>query len=59
MNATIENGILTIKMPVNSSPTPSTSGKTLLVATSHGIMATTAQVNGKPVKISVNAMIDR
>lgn len=40
-------------------PTPSTSGKTLVVATTHGNMATTAQVNGKPLTIGVNAYIKR
>ena len=38
-------------------PRPSASGKTLVVASSHGNMATTATVDGKPVIIGVNAYI--
>jgi hypothetical protein len=40
-------------------PQPSASGKTLVVATTHGNMATTAQIGGKPVTIGVNAYIKR
>ncbi len=38
-------------------PTPSTSGKTLIVATTHGNQPTDATVNGKPVIVGVNAYI--
>jgi len=58
MEAKIENGILTIKLPVQE-PRPSATGKTLVVATSGGKQSTTAQVNGKPVTIGVNAYIRR
>lgn len=46
--------VLTLDLTV---PTPSKSGKTLVVASSHGNVATTAQVNGKPVVVGVNAYI--
>lgn len=38
-------------------PTPSASGKTLVVATTHGNQPTDATVNGKPVIVGVNAYI--
>ena len=56
MNATIKDGILTITIPVQA-PTPSKSGKTLVVATTNGNKPTTAQVNGHPVVIGLNAYI--
>jgi len=40
-------------------PAPSSSGKTLVVASTHGNTVTTAQVNGKPVTIGLNAYIKR
>jgi len=38
-------------------PTPSASGKTLVVASSHGNQASTATVNGKPIIVGFNAYI--
>jgi hypothetical protein len=38
-------------------PTPSASGKTLVVASTHGNTVTTAMVDGKPVTIGLNAYI--
>ena len=38
-------------------PTPSASGKTLVVASSRGNMATTATVDGKPVIVGLNCYI--
>ena len=38
-------------------PTRSASGKTLVVASTHGNTVTTAEVNGKPVTIGLNAYI--
>ena len=58
MNAKIENGNLVITIPVQK-PTPSASGKTMVVASSHGNQATTALVDGKPVIIGLNAYIKR
>ena len=34
-------------------PTPSASGKTLVVATTHGNVPTDIQINGKPVIVGV------
>ena len=38
-------------------PTPSTSGKTLVVASTRGNVVTTATVDGNPVIIGLNAYI--
>ena len=40
-------------------PTPSASGKTMVVASSHGNMATTAVVDGKPVIVGLNCYIKK
>lgn len=47
---------LTIVLPLQP-PTPSASGKTLVVASTRGNIPTTALINGKPVTIGVNAYI--
>lgn len=56
MKATIENGELVLRVPM-STPTRSASGKTLVVASSHGNQPTSAQVEGKPVIVGFNAYI--
>ncbi len=38
-------------------PTPSSSGKTLVVASTHGNTVTQVMINGKPVTIGLNAYI--
>ncbi len=57
MNAEIKNGNLIITIPLNATPAPSASGKTLVVASSHGNQTTNVQVQGKPVVIGLNAYI--
>jgi hypothetical protein len=59
MRATIENGELVIRLPLNKSPVPSTSGKSLVIASTHGNQKTDAVVNGQHVVIGVNAYIAR
>ena len=56
MTATIEGNELVIRLTLQP-PAPSASGKTLVVASSHGNQATTATVQGQPVVIGVNAYI--
>ena len=56
MKARIENGCLVISLPLQD-PKPSTSGKTLIVATSRGPKRTDVSVNGKPVIVGINAYI--
>jgi hypothetical protein len=40
-------------------PAPSSSGKTLVVASTHGNIVTSAEVDGKPITIGLNAYIKR
>ena len=48
--------IITVDM---QTPAPSASGKTLVVASSHGNQPTTATIDGKPVVIGFNAYIKK
>jgi hypothetical protein len=59
MKATIENGELVIRLPLNKTPVLSSSGKTLVVATTHCNQKTDAIVAGQPVIVGVNAYIAR
>ena len=56
ITAEIKGKTLVITLDLQT-PAPSASGKTLVVASSHGNVATTAVVDGKPVTIGVNAYI--
>lgn len=56
VKATLKDGVLTITIPVQT-PTESASGKTLVVASSHGNQPTTVMIDGKPVVIGLNAYI--
>ena len=38
-------------------PRPSASGKTLVVASSHGSTLTSAVIDGKPIKVNITAWI--
>jgi hypothetical protein len=59
VKATIENGELVIRLPLNRTPVPSSSGKSLVVASSHGNQKTDAVIDGQPIVIGVNAYIAR
>ncbi len=56
MKAEIRENQLVITIDMQA-PTPSATGKTLVVASSHGNQATTAMVNGKAVIVGLNAYI--
>lgn len=58
MDVKIENGKLTIVIDIQE-PTPSASGKTLVVATTHGNVVTECVVDGKPVVVGLNAYIKK
>ncbi len=58
MKTEIKDGNLIITLPLED-PTPSASGKTLVVASTHGNMKTSVTVEGKPVTIGVNAYIKK
>lgn len=58
MTATIEKNELVLRLPVQK-PTPSASGKSMTVATTRGIIQTTVMIEGKPLRVGVNAFIGR
>lgn len=57
LTAKIEKDKLIVTIDINPRPVPSASGKTLVVASSHGNVTTTVTVDGKPVVIGLNAYI--
>ncbi len=57
MKVTIQDGKLIIEIEMQP-PTPSASGKTLVVASSRGNVATSAIVDGKPVVVGLNCYIN-
>lgn len=57
VTAKIEGNVLVIRVPMNEQPKPSTSGKSRVVASTHGNKTTEVLVEGKPVVIGVNAYI--
>ncbi len=59
MKIAIEDGILIIEMPVNDPLVLSKSQKSYLVATSNGVVTTQVLVDGRPLKIGVNAFIEK
>jgi hypothetical protein len=58
MEVKIENGKLIIILELQP-PTPSASGKTLVVASTHGNTPTNCEIDGKKVIIGVNAYIKK
>ena len=52
----IKDGNLNISIPLQT-PTPSSSGKTRGVASTHGNKTTECLIEGKPVIVGVNACI--
>lgn len=56
MTVEIKGNKLCIEIDLEK-PTPSASGKTLVVASTRGNAVTTAMVDGKPVTIGLNAYI--
>jgi hypothetical protein len=53
----IAAGELVIRMPLTIPPSPSASGKTLVIASTRGNLATSAMYDGKPITLGVNAYI--
>lgn len=56
VSVTIEKDELVIRLPLQS-PTPSSSGKTLVIASSHGNLKSDAEHSGAPIYVGVNAYI--
>lgn len=58
MKVEVKNGKLLIEMDLQT-PAPSSSGKTLVVASTRGNKATGVLVDGKEIVIGVNAYVHR
>jgi len=56
MNVEAKGNKLYIEIDLEK-PTPSASGKTLVIASTRGNAVTTAEVDGKPIIIGLNAYI--
>jgi len=56
MKVTIKGSVLTIEIDTQK-PTPSASGKTMVIASTHGNLPTACMIDGKPVIIGLNAYI--
>ncbi len=59
MKAQIKGGVLYLEIPVTSPPTLTTSGKSLMVASTKGNIKTDVVVDGKPLTVSVNAYVSK
>jgi hypothetical protein len=59
MTAKIVGSKLVTEIPLNAVPVPSTSGKTLVVASTHGNKVTDAQIDGKNIVVGLNAYISK
>jgi hypothetical protein len=59
MNVEIKGDNLVITVPIRKPLEPSKSGKSLVVATSNGNLATSAVIDGKPVIVGFNAYVKR
>jgi hypothetical protein len=57
LTATVEDGYLVVRVPLNPTPTRSSTGKSLVVASTHGNKQTDLEVDGKPVILGLNAYI--
>ena len=58
MEVKIENKKLIINIDLQK-PTPSESGKSLVVASTHGYIPTECRIDGKKIKIGLNAYIKK
>ena len=57
MKVRIEGNELIISIPVEKELKPSSTGKALIVASSHGFVRTDAVIDGDNVAVSVNAVV--
>ena len=57
MNAKVEGADLVIRIPLNKTPEMSASGKSRVVASTHGNAVSDLKIEGKPVVIGLNAYI--
>jgi hypothetical protein len=59
MNARVQDGKLVIEIEIQNPPAPSASGKTLVVASTHGNHVSDLKIEGQPVIIGLNAYIKK
>jgi hypothetical protein len=59
MKVSIEGNEVVVRMPINNPLILSKSEKSLMVATSGGIVATPCVYQNKPLKVGVNIFIDK
>ncbi len=57
LTAAIEEGYLVIRVPMNPTPVRSSTGKSRIIANSHGNKEVEVQVQGQSVFVGVNAYI--
>lgn len=57
LRATLENDDLVIRIPRNKIPKPSSTGKTLIVASSNGNLTTQLAIDGQNLVVGFNAYI--
>jgi hypothetical protein len=57
LTASIEGEYLVIRVPLNPTPVRSGTGKTLVVASTHGNKETDVHIQGRPVFVGLNAYI--
>ena len=58
MKVEIKGNEVVITLPINNPLTPSKSGKSLMVATSGGIVETPCIYQNKPLKVGLNIFVD-
>lgn len=59
MQVSVKDGKLVIEIEMKNPPVPSSSGKTLLVATTEGNQKTSVMIEGQPLIVGVNAYIKK
>jgi len=58
MKTRIKDGKLLIEIPL-AEPTPSKSGKTLIISSTHGPVRTGVEIEGKEIVVNLNAYIKK
>lgn len=58
MEAKLEAGVLTLKLKLTT-PTLSKTGKSFLVYSTSGFAKLPVEINGKPISVSINAIIPK
>ena len=58
MDATLDKGVLTLKLHLTA-PTLSKTGKSFLVYSTSGFAKLPVEINGKPISVSINAIIPK